>query len=39
MDNARLMSEFEVTYAPFAERVLEIINDIRKDEGLPPIDG
>lgn len=39
MDNSRLMSEFEVTYAPFAQRVLEIINDIRTDEGLPPIDG
>ena len=39
MDNTRLMSEFEVTYAPFAQRVLEIINDIRTDEGLPPIGG
>ncbi|HLZ71434.1 MAG TPA: NAD(P)-dependent oxidoreductase [Dehalococcoidia bacterium] len=35
MDNTRLLSEFEVQYAPFPRRVLEIINEIRAEEGLP----
>ena len=34
MDNSRLVSEFEYDLAPFKQRVLEIINEIRKDEGL-----
>jgi nucleoside-diphosphate-sugar epimerase len=37
MDNTRLVQEFEVEYAPFQRRVLEIINDIRAEEGLAPI--
>ena len=35
IDNARLVSEFGVQYRPYHERVLQIINDIRKEEGLP----
>ena len=29
--------EFGVQYRPYRERVLQIINDIRREEGLPPI--
>jgi len=39
MDNARLIDEFEVQYAPFPQRVLDIINEIREDEGLPLVEG
>jgi hypothetical protein len=39
MDNTRLVQEFEVQYAPFPQRVLEIINDIRSEEGLPAVSG
>ena len=35
MDNSRLRQEFEVQYAPFPQRVLEIINAIRADADLP----
>ncbi|MCH7842647.1 MAG: NAD(P)-dependent oxidoreductase [Chloroflexi bacterium] len=34
-DNSRLLGEFEMEYPPFEQRVLQIINDVRKDEGLP----
>ena len=34
-DNSRLLGEFELEYPPFEQRVLQIINDVRKDEGLP----
>ncbi|HUJ99109.1 MAG TPA: NAD(P)-dependent oxidoreductase [Stellaceae bacterium] len=37
IDNARLVSEFGVQYRPYRERVLQIINDIRKEEGLPQL--
>ena len=39
VDNSRLLDEFELTYAPFRQRVLEIINDVRADEGLPLVSG
>lgn len=39
MDNTRLRQEFEVELAPFPQRVLEIINDIRREEGLPLVQG
>jgi nucleoside-diphosphate-sugar epimerase len=35
MDNSRLVQEFEYTLAPFEQRVFEIINAIRQEEGLP----
>jgi len=37
IDNTRLVQEFGVQFRPYRERVLQIINDIRKEEGLPPI--
>ena len=37
MDNTRLFKEFGYTPAPFKQRVREIINDIRKERGLPPV--
>jgi nucleoside-diphosphate-sugar epimerase len=37
IDNARLMSEFGVQYRPYRERVLQIINDVRRDNGKPPV--
>lgn len=35
IDNTRLVEEFGVQYVPFRSRVLQIINDIRRSEGLP----
>ena len=37
IDNTRLVSEFGVQYRPYRERVLQIINDIRRDKGLPSV--
>jgi nucleoside-diphosphate-sugar epimerase len=37
LDNSRLVSEFAVGYPPLRERVLEIINDVRRDNALSPI--
>jgi nucleoside-diphosphate-sugar epimerase len=37
IDNSRMMSEFGMQFRPYRERVLQIINDIRKEEGQPPI--
>jgi nucleoside-diphosphate-sugar epimerase len=34
IDNTRLVQEFGVQYRPYRERVLQIINDIRREEGL-----
>ena len=34
-DNSRLLGEFELEYPPFEQRVLQIINEVRADEGLP----
>ena len=35
VDNSRLLGEFELEYPPFPTRVLEIINDVRREAGLP----
>lgn len=35
LDNRRLLSEFTIQYPPFQERVLQIINDIRREVRLP----
>lgn len=35
IDNGRLVEEFGLQYAPLRQRVKEVINDIRADEGLP----
>ena len=37
VDNSRLRQEFDIEYPPFRTRVLEIINDVRRQEGLPTI--
>ena len=35
IDNSRLVREFGVQYRPYRERVLQIINEVRREEGLP----
>ena len=37
IDNRRLVEEFGVQYRPYRERVLQIINEVRREEGLPPV--
>lgn len=37
LDNSRLLSEFAIKYPPFRQRVLQIINDTRRDIGLPAV--
>ncbi len=37
IDNRRLIEEFGLQYKPLRQRVREVINDIRKGEGLPLI--
>jgi UDP-glucose 4-epimerase len=37
LDNSRLLSEFAIRYPPFRERVLQIINDVRRDNGLSSV--
>jgi nucleoside-diphosphate-sugar epimerase len=39
IDNTRLVQEFGVQYRPYRERVLQIINAVRAEQGLPPISG
>src|SRR5579862_4004393 len=37
IDNRRLVEEFGVQYRPYRERVLQIINEVRREEGRAPI--
>jgi nucleoside-diphosphate-sugar epimerase len=37
IDNSRLVQEFSLQYRPFRERVRQIINEIRTQEGMPPV--
>jgi nucleoside-diphosphate-sugar epimerase len=37
IDNTRLVQEFGVQYRPYRERVLQIINEVRREQGQPPI--
>jgi nucleoside-diphosphate-sugar epimerase len=37
IDNTRLVEEFGIQYRPYRERVLQIINDIRAEQNLPPL--
>jgi nucleoside-diphosphate-sugar epimerase len=37
VDNSRLLDEFKIEYRPFRQRVLQIINEIRRQGGLPSI--
>lgn len=39
IDNSKLVQEFGVQYRPYRERVLQIINDVRAEQGLAPIAG
>ena len=39
IDNTRLVGEFGVQYRPYRERVLQIINEVRAEQGLAPIQG
>jgi nucleoside-diphosphate-sugar epimerase len=39
VDWSRLASEFGIEYPGLHTRVLEIINDVRREEGLPPVGG
>ena len=39
IDNSRLVQEFGVQYRPYQERVLQIINSVREEQGLPAIKG
>jgi len=38
IDNSRVVEEFGVQYAPLRQRVKEVINDIRAEEGLPLVE-
>ena len=31
------MTEFGIQFRPYRERVLQIINEVRKERGLPPL--
>jgi nucleoside-diphosphate-sugar epimerase len=37
IDNSRLVEEFGVQYRPYRERVLQIINEVRAEQGLPAV--
>jgi nucleoside-diphosphate-sugar epimerase len=37
VDNSRLGKEFGIEYPGLHTRVLEVINDVRRQEGLPPV--
>lgn len=37
IDNRRLVEEFGLQMKPLRQRVMEVINDIRRWEGLPPV--
>jgi nucleoside-diphosphate-sugar epimerase len=39
VDNSRLLSEFELEYAPYRDRVLQIINEVREHHGMPLVQG
>src|SRR6202035_2264862 len=37
IDNTRRIQEFGLQYLPYRQRVLQIINDTRREAGLPPV--
>jgi nucleoside-diphosphate-sugar epimerase len=39
VDNGRLLTEFEIEYAPYRDRVLQMINEVREHHGMPPVRG
>ena len=38
IDNSRLVDEFGFRFRPYRERVLQIINEVRSERGLQPVD-
>lgn len=39
IDNQRIRDEFQVEYPPYAERVRQMIDEVRSAEGLAPVSG
>jgi nucleoside-diphosphate-sugar epimerase len=39
IDNTRLVQEFGMQYLPYRQRVLQIVNDIRRQVGMPTVSG
>jgi len=37
IDNSRVVTEFGIQFRPYRERVLQIINEVRAERGLPPL--
>jgi len=37
IENSRLIQEFGLQYLPYRQRVLQIINDTRREAGLPHV--
>src|SRR6266478_598998 len=37
IDNSRVVTEFGMQFRPYRERVLQIINEVRAEDGKPPI--
>ena len=37
IDNNRVVTEFGMQFPPYRERVLQIINEVRAEDGKPPI--
>ena len=37
IDNSRVVQEFGMQFRPYRERVLQIINEVRAEEGQSPI--
>jgi predicted N-formylglutamate amidohydrolase len=37
IDNSRVVQEFGMQFRPYRERVLQIINEVRAEEGKPPV--
>lgn len=35
VDNSRLLTEYELEYAPYRDRVLQMINEVREHHGMP----
>ena len=37
VDNSRLLTEFEIEYAPYRDRVFQMINEVRQHRNMPLI--
>jgi nucleoside-diphosphate-sugar epimerase len=37
LDNSRLVSEFAIRYPPLRDRILQMINDVRRENALSPV--